>query len=198
MSEPKVLVPGKDASFGHSLLGKFCTRLAAVRRCSPTTVATYKLELRFFLEHLDENGLGIPTVTLDDLVGYLFRRQDSDHLNSRSVAKAVSCLRSFFRFVVEEGVRLDNPATLLERPGICRRLPETMELEAVEKLLDTIDTGSALGLRDRALFEMIYSSGLRISEAVGLNVRDLDFNEGIAKVRGKGGKERLALFGPAA
>jgi len=191
-------VSREDASFGRSLLGRFCARLAAVRRCSPTTVDTYKLELRRFLKHLDERGLEISAVTPDDLVGYLLCRQESDHLNSRSVAKAVSCLRSFFGFVAEEGIRPDNPAALLESPGARRRLPETMELETVERLLDVIDTTGALGLRDRALFEMIYSSGLRVSEAAGLNVRDVDFNEGIAKVRGKGDKERLAVFGPEA
>jgi len=198
MSESKVPASSADAVFAGALLGRFCTRLAAVRRCSPTTVVTYRLELRRFLEYLDEKGLGVPTVTPADLAGYLLCRQETDHLNSRSVAKAVSCLRSFFRHVVQEGVRKDNPAALLESSAGARRLPETMEQDTVERLLDVIDTDNVYGLRDRALFEMIYSSGLRVSEAADLNVRDIDFNEGIAKVRGKGDKERLAVFGPVA
>jgi len=181
-----------------SLLDRFCTRLAAVHRRSHTTVSTYRIELRRFLDYVESVGADPGTVTPEGVTDYLSRRQENDLHNSRSVAKALSCLRSFFRFLVEEGLRPDNPAALLENPGTRRTLPETMDREIVEKLLDTIDSSCALGLRDRALFEMIYSSGIRVSEAVGMNVRDLDFNEGIVKVRGKGGKERIAVFGPAA
>jgi len=169
-----------------------------MRRRAHTTVVTYRLELRRFLEYAEAHGLEITAVTSEHLAGYLICRQEADHLDSRSVAKAVSCLRSFFRFVAEEGLRPDNPVSLLESPGIGHTLPETMDRETVERLLDTMDSGSTLGLRDRALFEMIYSSGIRISEAVGMNVRDVDFNEGIVKVRGKGSKERIAVFGPEA
>jgi integrase/recombinase XerD len=94
-----------------------------------------------------------------------------------------------------EGMRPDNPASLLDSPKRRLKLPETMDRETVERLLGTIDPESPLGLRDRALFELIYSSGLRISEAVGLNVRDIDFKEGVAVVKGKGNKQRLAVFG---
>jgi len=193
MPDPKVPVPKVSL-----LLDRFCARLVAVLRRSPTTVTTYRLELRRFMEYIETHGTDIETVTPTHLTGYLLCRQDTDHLNSRSVAKAVSCLRSFFRFVVEEGIRIDNPAALLESPGIRKGLPEAMDREIVERLLDTIDSGSTLGLRDRALFEMIYSSGLRVSEAVAMNIRDVDFNEGVARVRGKGSKERIAVFGPEA
>ncbi|MCL2191776.1 MAG: tyrosine recombinase [Treponema sp.] len=195
---PRTKAPVPEMPSGRLLLDRFCTRLAAVRRCSPTTVTTYRLELRRFLDFIEERGSQITAVTPEHLTGYLLCRQESDHLDSRSVAKAVSCLRSFFRFAVEEGMRLDNPAALLESPGVRRSLPETMDRETVEKLLDTIDSSSTLGLRDRALFEMIYSSGLRVSEAVEMNVWDIDFNESVVKVRGKGSKERIAVFGPEA
>ena len=180
------------------LLDRFCSVLAAVERRSRSTVGTYRLELRHFLEYADANGIKTETVQADQLARYLQKRREDDHIDPRTTAKAVSCLRSFFRFVVAEGIRTDNPATLLEVAKKRQKLPETMERQTVEKLLETMDTDKPLGLRDRALFEIIYSSGLRISEAAGLDIRDIDFSEGIARVRGKGDKERFAVFGPEA
>jgi len=198
MPGPKVPDLEVGIPSGRLLLDRFCTRLAAVRRCSPETVTTYRLELRRFLQYVEAQGSAVTAVTQEHLTGYLLCRQETDHLDSRSVAKAVSCLRSFFRFVVEEGLRPDNPAALLESPGMRQSLPQTMDRETVEKLLDTIDASSVFGLRDRALFEMIYSSGLRVSEAVDMNVWDVDFNENVVRVKGKGSKERIAVFGPEA
>ena len=180
------------------LLDRFCSRLAAVERRSPLTVNTYRLEIIRFLEFTGANCIDIKTVSPDKLVSYLEKRRNENGIDPRSAAKVISCLRSFFRFTIGEGLRNDNPATLLESPRQRLRLPETMDRETVGKLLDAIDVNNTLGLRDRALFEFIYSSGIRISEAAGLNVRDIDFTEGIAKVRGKGNKERLVVFGPEA
>jgi integrase/recombinase XerD len=180
------------------LLNKFCARLASVERRSPLTVYTYRLELNRFLEFIDRNNIDIKSVNAKGIAVYLLKRKDIDRIGQRSLAKAIAGIRSFFCFVAAEGIRVDNPAALLESPRKTLSLPETMEKETVEKLLDCMDTDKRLGLRDRALFEIIYSAGLRISEAVNLNLRDLDFNEGIAKIRGKGGKERFVVFGSEA
>jgi integrase/recombinase XerD len=156
------------------------------------------LEIRRFLEYLKAEKIEVAAVTARTLTGYLEERRETDHIDSRSTAKAVSCLRSFFRFVVDEGMRKDNPAAVLESPRRRMYLPEVLDRKTVEGFLDKIDTDSPLGLRDRAIYELIYSAGLRISEAVGLNIRDIDIEGGLAKVRGKGGKERLVIFGPDA
>jgi integrase/recombinase XerD len=177
------------------VIDRFCAWLAAVERRSALTVATYKQELKSFFEFADDNGLDIKSVNVDQLAAYLGWRKNYGGLDPRSLAKAVSCLRSFFRFVMGEGTRPDNPASLLDSPKRRLKLPETMDRETVERLLGAMDSGTPLGLRDRALFELIYSSGLRISEAVGLNQRDIDFKEGVALVKGKGNKQRLAVFG---
>ena len=176
-------------------LDRFCAWLAAVERRSALTVSTYKQELRRFLEYAESSGLDIKSINADQLSSYLGWRKDSGGLDSRSLAKAISCLRSFFRFLMGEGTRADNPASLLESPRRRLKLPETMDRETVERLLGVIDPKTNLGLRDRALFELIYSSGLRISEAVGLNTRDMDFKESVACVNGKGSKQRLVIFG---
>ena len=180
------------------VLEQFNRRLAAVERRSHLTVATYSLELRRFFDYTKANGLHIQTVNAGDIAAYLERRRAADNISPRSTAKVISSLRSFFRFTVVEGIRADNPAAFLESPKRHQGLVETMDVETVKRLLDTIDPGKTLGLRDRALYELIYSSGLRVSEAVELNLRDIDFKEGIAKIKGKGDKERLAVFGPEA
>jgi len=177
------------------VLDRFCAWLAAVERRSALTVAAYRQELRRFIEFSDSKGLDVKSVNVDQLAAYLGWRKDFGGLDSRSLAKAVSCLRSFFRFTMGEGMRPDNPASLLDSPKRRLKLPETMDRETVERLLGTMDARTPLGLRDKALFEMIYSSGLRISEAVGLNLRDIDFTESVALVKGKGNKQRFAVFG---
>jgi len=187
-----------DLDKNMPLLERYCSVLAATWRRSPLTVQTYRIELRRFLEYTENSGIDIKDINSDQLVHYLVKRGEDDGINPRTIAKAVSCLRSFFRFVAAEGIRTDNPAALLESALRRYSLPETMDRQTVDRLLDSINSNTVLGIRDRALFEMIYSSGLRISEAAGLNIRDINFSEGLARVKGKGSKERLAVFGPEA
>lgn len=179
------------------LLEGYRSRLVALERRSPLTVETYVSEIRLCLAHLTEIGADATTIDAIGLTEYLVSRRDAG-LDDLSVAKAVSALRSFFRHLLDEGLRQDNPASLLERPRAERRLPEVLSREAVERLLACVDVSTPQGLRDRALFELVYSSGLRISEASGLDLIDLSFGESLARVRGKGGKERLVPFGSQA
>jgi integrase/recombinase XerD len=163
------------------------------------TKESYSLEIRRFMDFLEEEKISFASVDAAFLTAYLAMRRAVDKIDSRTAAKAVSALRSFFRFLIDERLVSDNPAVVLESPRRKARLPEVMDKETIEALLDTIDTSSPRGCRDRCLFELIFSAGLRVSEAVGLNIRDIDLEGGIAKVRGKGSKERIVLFGqPAA
>ena len=182
----------------NDLLAKFCSRLVAVERRSLLTRECYRLEIRRFLDYLEDRLKSLEEVDAVFLSAYLTVRRNNDKIDSRTAAKAVSALRSFFRFAMDEGLVKDNPAFLLESPRRRMRLPEVMDKEAVEELLNKVDTSTPLGLRDRCLFELIYSAGLRVSEAVGLNIRDIDINSGTAKVKGKGNKERITLFGAEA
>ncbi|MDR3249442.1 MAG: tyrosine recombinase [Treponema sp.] len=177
---------------------QFYSRLIAQERRSPLTAETYRLEARRFLEWLTAEGLELGTIDSLSLSKYLDSRRKLDQIDSRSMAKVISSLRSFFRFVVDQSIRADNPASILEIPRRPLHLPEVLSREAVERILNTVDTTKPLGLRDRAIFELIYSAGLRVSEAVSLNLRDLDLPAGVAKVRGKGDKERLVIFGEEA
>jgi integrase/recombinase XerD len=182
----------------QELLKKFYSRLIAIEQRSPLTAETYKLEVRRFLEFLEAEGLEVSGVNSFQISSYLQCRRKQDHIDSRSAAKAISCLRSFYRFVMDEGLRKDNPAALLEIPRRSMRIPQVLSREAVERLLAAADIRTPTGLRNRAIYELIYSAGLRVSEAVGLNIKDLDLGGGVAKVCGKGKKERLVVFGPEA
>jgi integrase/recombinase XerD len=189
-----------------ALNDQFYSRLIAQERRSPLTAETYRMEVRRFLDWLAAEGLKPELVDSSGLSRYLERRRRIDRIDSRSTAKAISALRSFFRFTMDESIRTDNPASVLEMPRQPVRLPEVLSRETVERLLNVVNSETTLGLRDRTIFELIYSAGLRVSEAVSLDLRDLDLPEpgpgasggGIARVKGKGNKERLVVFGDIA
>ena len=182
----------------NELLNRFCSRLIAIERRSLLTRDCYRCEIKRFLDFLETEKISVDKADAQILSSYLVMRRNEEKIDSRTCAKAVSALRSFFRFVMDEGIRKDNPASILESPKRQMKLPEVMDGKTVEALFDTVDIKSPHGLRDRCLFELIYSAGLRVSEASGLNIRDVDLGGGVAKVKGKGNKERLVLFGPQA
>jgi integrase/recombinase XerD len=180
------------------LLEKYRSRLIALERRSKLTAETYGLEIRRFLDWLAGESLAVEAVDASAVARYLDYRRSACHLDSRSVAKAISALRSFFRFLSDEKICAGNCVSILESPRRGMRIPQVLPHLAVEKLLGSIDTSKPLGIRNRALYEFIYSAGLRISEAVSLNTQDLFLEKGLAKVLGKGNKERIVLFGPDA
>jgi integrase/recombinase XerD len=176
------------------LLDRFSTRLVAIERKAVLTKECYKLEIRMFLDYLVSENIEIGNADSSVLSSYLSRRRSRDKISARSVAKAVSGLRSFFQFAVDEGIVKNNPAIILESPKKQACLPEVMDKDTVDNFLNIIDTNTPVGIRDKCMYEFIYSSGLRVSEAAGLNLKDVDIKNGVAKIRGKGNKERLVLF----
>ncbi|MDR0502872.1 MAG: tyrosine recombinase [Treponema sp.] len=182
----------------NSLIKRYCSRLVAIERKSVLTKECYRFEILKFLDYLEERNIEPANAGTTVLSEYLVYRKNTGGLDSRSTAKAISALRSFFNFAMDERLTDDNPAAVLESPKRRLTLPEVMDKKTVEALLETVKTDTPAGCRDRCLFELVYSSGIRISEVSGLNIKDIDLKSGIAKVRGKGGKERLALFGEEA
>jgi len=186
----------------NDFLSGYRSSLLALERRAPLTVETYGGEIRFFLAWLryagnnvgEEDMLREADAAL--LTSYLEERRKN--IGSRSAAKAVSALRSFFRYLCNEGLRADNPATILEMPRRSFSLPSVLSRQKIEILLEAADTAKPLGIRNRAIYELIYSAGLRVSETVHLNVPDVFFDERIIRIRGKGGKERMAVFGDEA
>ncbi|WP_461255684.1 tyrosine recombinase [Treponema sp. R80B11-R83G3] len=180
------------------LLARYCSRLIAIERLALLTKECYRLEIKCFLEYLESRKISLSKTDAAFLTEYLVMRGNADKIKPRSVAKAISALRSFYRFAEDEGLVESNPADVLESPKRKINIPEVMDRKTIENLLNVIDTSKPQGCRDRCLFELIYSAGLRVSEAVGLNIKDVDIGGGVAKVKGKGNKERIVLFGKEA
>ncbi len=162
------------------------------------TILNYKLDLKDFNKFLA--GTDLEKVDYLALRKYLAVLKEKN-LSSRSVGRRLSALRSFFRFLSREGYIKTNPILMLSSPKLDKHLPSFMTEEEVSKLIESAfakNEKDILGLRDRAILEAFYSSGLRISELVGLNLQDVDFISGILKIRGKGKKERIVPVGEAA
>jgi integrase/recombinase XerD len=175
----------------------FAEYLTAERGLSPTTVATYAAEARAFEAFLTACGRAPEQADASDVEAYMTGRRVRD-IDPRTLAKASSAIRSFFRFLVLEGKVEVNPARLVDAQRVTMRIPRYLAAKEIEKLLDACDTGRPLGIRDRALFELIYSCGLRVSEAVGLTVERVSLPESAVRVMGKGSRERMVPLGKRA
>jgi integrase/recombinase XerD len=179
---------------GGDEIAPFSAYLAAERRLSPTTVATYTSEARAFLSFLQGKGTTAAAAEADDVSAWLVSRQVND-IDTRTLAKAASAIRAFFRFLVLEGRIATNPARLVDAPRVAMRIPRYLAAEEIEALLDACSASEPLGVRDRALFELIYSCGLRVTEAVRLTVDRVSLAESVLRVLGKGSRERLVPMG---
>ena len=183
------VLSGLDAEFGIHLRAELA--LAA------TSVATYRQECRAFERFCVERGVSVACARAADIIDYLIERQ-RDGMDARTAAKSVSALRALYRFLQADGRAAANPAALIEPPRPTRRLPDVLSASDVDRMLDAVDLSTPSGLRDRALFEMLYSCGLRVSEAVALQVTSLHPEQQLMTVAGKGGRQRLVpLMGAA-
>ena len=162
------------------------------RAMSPNTVASYCSDVEkfaaWFYGDLEEAGY-------DDVVGYL---ASLSGLNKRSQARILSSLRSFYGWLVIEGIISDNPCDLVDSPKLGRYLPDVLSVEEVELIIDSVDVRTSQGLRDKAMLEIMYGCGLRVSEVVDLRISCLYLDEGFVRIIGKGDKERLVPIGEMA
>lgn len=162
------------------------------RAMSPNTVASYCSDVEKFIAECDKP---VHELVPDDIVRHLGSKS---LLSKRSQARVLSSLKSFCGWLVLEGVLKDNPCDKVDGPKLGKYIPDVLSVEEVTSVLDAVDTSSWQGLRDKALLEILYGSGLRVSEAVGLKVSCLYFDEGVVRVTGKGDKERLVPMGEVA
>ncbi len=177
-------------------LRAFLGYLATVRGLRPTTLEAYTRDLEkleAFLSSLDRR---LEDATAEDLRAFLSVM--SERLAPSSVARVVSSIRRYYRFLVMQGIREENPAELLTTPRRPRSLPQFLTVEEVRRLLEAPRVDRPQGVRDRALLEVMYGSGLRVSETVGLEEGHLDLQEGAVRVRGKGAKDRVVPLTRAA
>lgn len=168
-----------------------------VERLSKESAETYRYEAEIFLHWLKASKIKLADVTVQNLVYFLAWRKTTDHA-PLTLSKDISSLRAFGSYAERMGIWPENLALLIERPKASRSLPRVLSVNQVEKILSAIDSSTMVGKRDSALFELIYSCGLRISEACGLLMENLHMNEQLILVHGKGDKERIVPFGETA
>ena len=173
---------------------RYRAHLLAARKRSPLTADAYLRELALLEEYLAHSGKDPATADSEDVLGYLVSRSTSG-LSRSTMARVVSSVHSLFKFMRLENLRSDDPAAQIATPRQDRVLPEVLAPEQIDLFLSNIDISTPGGLRDRALFELIYSCGLRISEAASLSFDRLFLKERLVRVMGKRRKERLVPFG---
>lgn len=181
----------------HSQIAQFLRYLAIEKNASELTIKSYREDLFDLADHLADSLGGevqASSITPRDLRGYVAALHEAGYAQS-SIARKLASLRSFYRFAQRQKFCDSNPAKPLRNPRAGRKLPHFLTTSEIGRLLESPSRAEALGIRDRAILETMYSAGLRVSEVVGLCDGDLDTQEGIARVRGKGRKERLAPLG---
>ncbi len=180
------------------LLQHFYSDLLLVHRDSVQTAETYKIAASEFLNWLVKEQIKLKNVSLQNLMYYIIKRQTEDSCSEVTMAKDISALRAFGDYLVRKDYWSENIALNLEKPKMARNLPKVLSVEQIDALLDGIDKSDLCGKRDDALFELVYSCGLRISEVCNLKTVNLHMDERIILVLGKGSKERLVPFGDRA
>ncbi|TKJ41767.1 site-specific tyrosine recombinase XerD [candidate division LCP-89 bacterium B3_LCP] len=170
-------------------LEAFLHHIQMERGLSDNTLLSYSRDLTRFIEFLDQRGIDVLSAALSDAQGYIAKIREQG-LKDASIARHISSLRSFYNFLTLESILTANPMILLRTPRRYRPLPHTLSADDVKRLIESTDVTTPLGIRDRALWETMYGSGLRVSEAVAVEFGDMDSNEGWLLVRGKGQKER--------
>lgn len=177
-----------------SHLENFLEQLLYQRNLSPHTVDAYRIDIVEFFKFLDQEGLEYASFKYMDARNYLnmlYKRG----LSKSTVSRKISSLRSFYNYLMDKGAVFGNPFTNLPNPKKEKHLPGFMYENEIEKLFDSLDKDAKMYERDLAILELLYATGMRASELLGLKIDDIDFNHGLLKVRGKGNKERVLPFG---
>ena len=183
----------------QEVFNRYVNYLEAERNVSPYTVRNYTTDLLDFFQFLKAKGVGslkdVDKPVLRDFLSHLMEQG----LVKASIARKLSAIRSFYRYLLREGMIPTSPAATTSSPKLDRRLPSFLTIEEVERLLEAPDLSKPEGLRDRAIMELLYASGLRVSELVNLNLEQVNLDTNEIRALGKGAKERMVLIGkPAA
>lgn len=175
-------------------INKFIAYIKVERHLSPHTTSNYRRDLTGFAQFLKERNLKIADLTNSRCREYLIYLERGLY-GRKSIARKISALRSFFKYLVQENFVPKNPWELLATPRLPGKLPNFLYIEEMKRLLDAPDPKDPAGLRDRAILELIYASGIRVTELIGISLADLDLERGELTVLGKGNKERIVVIG---
>ncbi|NND64806.1 MAG: site-specific tyrosine recombinase XerD [Gammaproteobacteria bacterium] len=177
-----------------AVIDRFLDAVWAERGLSKNTLAAYRADLRALATWLDGHDKNIVTADKADLTGFISERVENG-ARPRSTARQLSSFRSFYRHLLRNSKISSDPTAQIEMPKVGRSLPQALSEKEVEDLLDAPDTGQPLGVRDRAMLELLYATGLRVSELITLKVSQVNMNQGVIRIVGKSGRERLIPVG---
>lgn len=181
----------------EKFLEDFINYLDVERGLAKNTLLSYKLDLADYLKFCRKRGKAISSIERADIMAYLIFMQ-STGLSPATISRHLAALKAFYRFLLSEGIILKNPAAVLESPKLTRRLPNVLTFEEVELLLDRPKTSDLVGLRDKAMLELLYAAGLRVSELISLDLDQVNLDKGFVRCFGKGSKERIIPLGSVA
>ncbi len=179
------------------LLEGFLDQLWIERNLAENTLEAYRRDLKQLVEWLDAHQLALLTVSALDLQGFLAEKLEGGY-RATSSARQLSAMRQLFQYLYREQLRVDDPSALLSSPKLPQRLPKDLSEAQVARLLDAPSTEIPLELRDKAMIELLYATGLRVSELTGLTLSDISLRQGVVRILGKGNKERLVPLGEEA
>lgn len=162
------------------------------RNLSENTILAYENDIQKLKTFAENNlgGVSVVDISYENLQQYLYDFSKTEN-SERSQARLISSIKAFFKYLLEDEIREDNPAKLLESPKLGLYLPDTLEQEEINRLVSVVDRSSPLGIRNHCIIEVLYGCGLRVSELVNLRISNINFNENFIKVEGKGDKIRL-------
>jgi integrase/recombinase XerD len=192
------------AAADAALLQRFLDTLWMEQGLAKNSLAAYRSDLTLLARWCARHSIGLAAVREEDLKAYLAERlaqpapKGGSAFGARSQARFLTACRRFYRYLLRERLRTDDPTARLEMPRLGRSLPKTLSAEQVDRLLRAPAAADALGLRDAAMLELMYASGLRVSELVSLRIPQMNLSQGVVRLVGKGGRERLVPMGEPA
>ncbi len=182
----------------QNLVQDFINYLRVERHLSVNTIQAYRTDLERYCQFLTENQITDPSAIRFGKIQEYINVLSELELAPASLARNFSSIRAFHAFLLDENLTSEDPTVLLQSPRLPRRLPRVLEVNEIEMILDSIDHTTQKGIRDRAIIETLYSTGVRVSELINLKLSDLSLHQGILRVYGKGRKERIVPFGERA
>ena len=180
-----------------ALIDLFLNEYWIEKGLSENTVQSYRLDLTALCDWLDKNDLSLETLDAVDLQGFLGERLEKGY-KATSTARMLSAMRKLFQYLYREKYRVDDPSAVLSSPKLPSRLPKYLTEQQVSDLLNTPDADVPLELRDKAMLELLYATGLRVTELVSLTIENISVQQGVVRVIGKGNKERIVPMGEEA
>lgn len=165
---------------------------------SKNTALSYKSDLKIFLKYLQDRNVSCQTLTHEEITNFLWYLKTDKKLKARSIYRMIESVRQYYKFLISENIITTDPTVYLTVPKIPVNLPDVLNKQEVDKLLNSINDNDDLSIRNRAMLELLYATGLRVSELINIKFADININEKFVRIMGKGKKERLIPFGDTA